>query len=317
MDGTAKVKDVYNSVMLDANFNIESLGYGKYEFGNLSGTGDWDQVTSELEIDAQLSKNARRVFNLTGSYRPKQTNTLNLRAIFNQIDFKALEPFAEGLISDVGGVAQGTVLIKGVVNAPVLEGSLMVEKGRMKFDYLQSVFTFSDKINFTESEITANNILVTDADGNTAAVRGGVFHDGFKYFSLGFNADLHNFKILNTTTKDNDHFLGTAYVTGPVAVFGPIDNLNIEANVTSNKGTRIHIPLDGATEVATQDYIQFVSKMRPSTVQRMNVCRFAGRSQIAGGIKMDFNFNLTPDATCEIIFDRQTGDIIRGNGSGV
>jgi hypothetical protein len=56
-------------------------------------------------------------------------------------------------------------------------------------------------------------------------------------------------------------FYGTAYVTGPVAVFGPIDNLSIEANVTSNKGTKIHIPLDGATEVATQDYIQFVSKM--------------------------------------------------------
>jgi hypothetical protein len=31
---------------------------------------------------------------------------------------------------------------------------------------------------------------------------------------------------------------------------------------------------------------------------------------------MDFNFNLTPDATCEIIFDRQTGDVLRGNGSG-
>jgi hypothetical protein len=43
MDGSAKVKDVYNSVILDANFAIESLGYGQYEFGNLLGTGDWDQ----------------------------------------------------------------------------------------------------------------------------------------------------------------------------------------------------------------------------------------------------------------------------------
>jgi hypothetical protein len=315
MDGSAKVKDVYNSVLLDANFNIESLGYGKYEFGNLSGTSDWDQVTSELQIDAQLSKNARKVFNLTGAYRPKLTeNTLNLKAIFNHIDFKALEPFAEGLISDVSGSAQGTVLIKGVVDAPVLEGSLMVEKGTMKFDYLQSVFTFSDKINFTESEITCNNILLTDADGNTATLRGGVFHDGFKYFSLGFNADLRNFKILNTTAPDNDTFYGTAYVTGPVAVFGPIDNLNIEANVTSNKGTKIHIPLDGATEVATQDYIQFVSKLPLEDNQSSSDS--VARKQISGGIKMDFNFNLTPDATCEIIFDRQTGDIIRGNGSG-
>ncbi len=177
------------------------------------------------------------------------------------MDFKALEPFAEELVSDVSGKAHGTVLIKGTLNAPVLDGSIMVEKGRMKFDYLQSIFTFSDKINFTESEITVNNITLTDPDGNTASLRGGVFHDGFKYFSLGFNADLHNFKILNTGVKDNEMFYGTAYVTGPVNIFGPIDNMNIEANVTSNKGTRIHIPLDGATEVATQDYIQFVSQI--------------------------------------------------------
>ena len=315
MDGSARIKDAYKSMVLDANFNIESLGYANYEFGNFSGTGEWDPGSAQLEVDAQLNKNARRVFNLTGSYHPKlATNSLNLRAVFNQVDFKAIEPFAEGLISDVGGTAQGTVFIKGVVKAPILEGSLMVEKGRMKFDYLQSVFTFNDKINFSESEISANNIQVTDSDGNTAALRGGVFHEGFKYFTLGFNADLKNFKILNTVAKDNSIFYGTAYVTGPVAVYGPIDNMTIEANVTSNKGTKIYIPLDGATEVTTQDYIQFVSQIPPkdSTSKETE----EERKQVAGGIKMDFNFNLTPDAACEIIFDRQTGDIIRANGSG-
>ncbi|MDQ6479534.1 translocation/assembly module TamB domain-containing protein [Dyadobacter sp. LHD-138] len=315
MDGSAKVRDAYNSVVLDANFNIESLGYANYEFGNFSGTGEWEQFDSQLQIDAELNKDARRIFTLVGSYRPKlNSNTLNLKANFNDMDFKALEPFSQELVSDVSGKAHGTVLIKGTLNAPVLDGSLMVEKGRMKFDYLQSVFTFSDKINFTESEITVNNITLTDPDGNTASLRGGVFHDGFKYFSLGFNADLHNFKILNTASKDNDMFYGTAYVTGPVNIYGPIDNMNIEANVTSNKNTRIHIPLDGATEVATQDYIQFVSQMpkEDSTSSSKDL----QQGKVAGGIKMNFNFNLTPDATCEIIFDRQTGDIIRANGSG-
>jgi hypothetical protein len=315
MDGSAKVKNAYNNIALDASFNIESLGYAQYEFGNFAGTGDWDTERSQLEVDAELSKNARKVFGLTGFYRPKSTaNTLDLKAIFNQVDFKAIEPFAAGLVSDVSGKAQGTVMIKGSVNAPVLEGSLAVDKGRMKFDYLQSVFTFSDIITFSESEISGNNILLTDQDGNTATLRGGVFHEGFKYFTMGFNADLRNFKILNTVAKDNDTFYGTAYVTGPVAVYGPIDNMNIEANVTSNKGTKIYIPLDGATEVATQDYIQFVSQQ--PKYDSTSASTEIARKQVSGGIKMDFNFNLTPDASCEIIFDRQTGDIIRANGSG-
>lgn len=315
MDGTSRVKDVYNNPSLDASFNIESLGYGGYEFGNFAGTGDWDTEKGQLEVDAQLSKNTEKVFKLNGFYRPRlAANTLDLKATFNQADFKGIEPFAENLISDISGKAQGTVAIKGTVAAPILEGSLMVEKGRMKFDYLQSVFTFNDKINFSESEISGDNILLTDQEGNTARLRGGVFHEGFKYFTLGFNADLNNFKILNTAAKDNDMFYGTAYVTGPVAVYGPIDNLNIEANVTSNRGTKIHIPLDGATEIATQDYIQFVSqKPKPdSTTKEVRLVQ----ARNLDAIKMEFNFNITPDAVCEIIFDRQTGDIIRANGNG-
>jgi hypothetical protein len=318
MDGSAKIKDVYKSVVLDAGFNVEGLGYGQYEFGNLSGTGEWDQLASQLLVDAQLNKNARKVFSLTGSYNPKlPANSLNMKAIFSQVDLKALEPFAEELVSDISGTAQGVVTIRGKVNAPVLEGSLMVEKGRMKFDYLQSIFTFNDKVNFSESEISVNNMILTDTEGNTATLRGGVFHDGFKYFTLGFNADLRNFKILNTTARDEDadSFYGTAFVTGQASIYGPIDNLKIEANATSNKGTKIYIPLDGATEVATQDYIQFVSKL-PLVTDTSATRSEEPERRVAGGIKMDFNFNLTPDASCEIILDRQTGDIIRAFGRG-
>jgi hypothetical protein len=93
MDGSAKVKDVYNSVILDANFAIEGLGYGQYEFGNLLGTGDWDQTTSELEIDAQLNKNARRVLSLVGFIPSEVRNEYAEPGRFStRSDFKALEP---------------------------------------------------------------------------------------------------------------------------------------------------------------------------------------------------------------------------------
>ncbi len=316
MDGSAKIRDLYNSVVLDAGFNIEGLGYAKYEFGNLSGTGEWDQLGSQLVVDAELNKNNKKVFSLTGSYNPKLVaNNLNMKAVFRQVDMEGLEPFAEELVSDISGTAQGQVMIRGSLNAPVLEGSLMVDKGRMKFDYLQSVFTFSDKVTFNESEISVNNMLLTDTEGNTATLRGGVFHDGFKYFTLGFNADLRNFKILNTTAPDNDTFYGTAFVTGQASIYGPIDNMKIEANATSNKGTKIFIPLDGATEVATQDYIQFVSK-QPKNIDSTASGSQGSAREVADVIKMDFNFNLTPDASCEIILDRQTGDIIRAFGRG-
>ncbi|PWJ60523.1 uncharacterized protein DUF490 [Dyadobacter jejuensis] len=315
MDGTAKLRDVYNNLQLDTQTKIEGLGYGKYEFGNFAAAGDWDPVSGELIVEAILNKNLKKVFDITGVYKPKApVNSLNLKANLRQFELKALEPFAGGLVSEVGGAVMGAIGVKGSLMAPILEGTLQVEQGKMKFDYLQSVFTFSDQINIREGEFSVNNMVLTDPDGNTAVVRGGVYHDGFKYFSLGFNADLKGFKILNTSPKNGDSFYGTAYVTGPVSVFGNINKLNIEANATSNKGTKIYIPLDGATEVATQDYIQFVSQLprQDGTAQGAD----PAMEKTLSGVKMDFNFNLTPDAQCEIIFDRQTGDLISGVGSG-
>ena len=314
IDGSVKMRDVYNSLVLDTKSKIENLGYGKYEFGNFTSAGEWDQVSGELMVNAVLNKNLKRVFDLTGSYKPNSTRSkLNLIADFTGFDIKALEPFSGGLISDVSGQAVGKVTINGNLSSPVLEGTLAVQKGKMKFDYLQSVFTFSDKVHFSEGEVTVKNMILTDPDGNTATVRGGVYYDRNNTVSLGFNADLKNFKILNTTAGQNSIFYGTAYVTGPVSVYGGIDNLNIEANATSNKGTKIYIPLDGATEVVTQDYIQFVSEQ---VAQQERSEPNEELVKTASGIKMDFNFNLTSDATCEIIFDRQTGDIITGVGKG-
>ncbi|TDB68175.1 translocation/assembly module TamB domain-containing protein [Arundinibacter roseus] len=316
MDGTAELHDMFNYSELSSDFKVEGLSYENYELGNFSGSGEWDQLLGQFSIDAHLEKNLSRVFTLSGNYDPnRRENSLNLKADFNGTSLKIIEPFSEGLVSDVSGTAKGVVTVKGTPENPILNGQVKIDQGRLTFDYLQSVLSFADVVTFSESEIATKNMLVTDQEGNTATVRGGVYHDGFKLFSLGFNADMRNFKILNTTLKDNDLFYGTAYVSGKASLYGPIDNLTIEADVTSNKGTRMYIPLDGATEVTTQDYIQFVSAMiKNDSLGSQNAER---RSMDVGGIKMDFNFNITPDAYCEIQLDRQAGDIIKAYGRGL
>ena len=316
VDGTTTLNDVFDSGELNSNVTIEGLSYDNYELGNFSGRGEWDQLIRQFNLDAHLDRNLSRVFSLTGSYNPRrEENSLNLKANFNNVDLKVIEPFSQDLVSDVSGKAKGLVTVKGTPASPILNGKVKIDQGKLTFDYLQSVLSFSDELTFSETEISAKNMVVTDPEGNTATVRGGVYHDGFKLFSLGFNADMRNFKILNTTSKDNDLFYGTAYVTGKASLYGPLDNLNIEASVTSNRGTRMYIPMDGATSVTTLDYIQFVSqKVKQDSLDKEEQPR--RRSEI-GGVKMDFNFNITPDAYCEIELDRQGGDMIKAYGRGL
>ncbi len=316
MDGRVRLHEVLDNTELESDFKVEGLSYDAYELGNLSGRGVWDRLIQQFNLDAHLDHHTNRVFSLTGTYNPrKKENSLNLKANFNEADLRVIEPFSQGLISNVGGSVKGVVNVSGTPEDPVLMGQVKVDRGRLKFDYLQSTLTFSDVVTFSETEIAVKNMQVRDQDGNTADVSGGVYSDGNKGFLLNFTAQMRNFKILNTTANDNDLFYGAAYVTGKANLFGSVKNLTIEADVTSNRGTRMYIPLDGATEVTTQDYIQFVSqKIKEDSLELEGG---ESRNVDIGGIKMDFNFNITPDAYCEIQLDRQAGDIIKAYGRGL
>ncbi|WP_338871448.1 translocation/assembly module TamB domain-containing protein [Spirosoma sp. SC4-14] len=319
LNGTATIRDVYATPIIESEFTVDTLSYEKALVGNLHGRAAWDQATQRLNVNANLNRNGTDVLTLTGTYKPElKTDPLALKANVNNADLHILEAFTTDLFSNLGGTAAGVVAISGTPGAPILNGDVTITGGRGRFDYLKVDFTFDDKIYFGENEIIARKLTLRDPDGNTAQVRGGVYHDGFRYFTLGFDADLKNFKILNTTVKDNDLFYGQAVVTGKAELYGPLDNLTIRANVASNKGTRIYIPLDGAATVSSDDQIRFVNRGAMPTSQTATA---VAKSDAAPAIdlsriQMDFNFDITPDAYCEIQFDRQTGDIIKAYGQG-
>ncbi|GAB3959168.1 translocation/assembly module TamB domain-containing protein [Spirosoma harenae] len=322
LNGSLSVRNIYNTPIVESALSVRALSYQNALIGDIRGQGAWDQQTQRLNVDARVNRNGADVVILGGTYTPKlKTNPLVAKATVNHADLSLLEPFTPGLFSNLGGTADGTLNVTGKPAEPVLKGEVTIQGGRGRFDYLKADFNFDDKIYFGENEIITRQITLHDPQGNTLLLRGGVYHDSFRSFTLGFDADLKNFKIMNTTAKDNEAFYGQAVVTGKAELYGPTDNLTIRANVASNKGTRIYIPLDGATTVADDDQIRFVnlSSKTPAGPTSQTAGQSANSSDNEidlSRIQMDFNFDITPDAYCEIQLDRQTGDIIKAYGQG-
>ena len=323
LNGTLAIRNVYSTPIIESSLAITALSYQKALIGNVRGQGEWDQQAQRLNVDARVSRDSVDVVTLTGTYTPQlKANPLSLKAAVNNADLSLAAPFTTGLFSNLGGIANGVVAVRGTPALPILMGQVAIRGGRGRFDYLKADFTFDDNIYFGENEIVTRKLTLRDPQGNTALIRGGVYHEGFRYFTLGFDADLKNFKIMNTAAKDNDAFYGQAVVTGKAELYGPVDNLTIHANVTSNKGTRIYIPLDGATSVAADDQIRFVNLSSAATGKPASQTANRGSAAAEGDIdlsriQMDFNFDITPDAYCEIQLDRQTGDIISAYGQGL
>lgn len=316
LNGTASVRNIYQTPILESQFAVTALAYDSTLFGDLRSRAEWDQALQRLNVDAHLSRNDADILTILGSYTPTlTTDPLNLTAAITNADLSVLDSFTKGLFSNFGGTAMGRIAIKGRPVSPVLTGELNLQNGRGRFDYLKTDFTFDNKIYLGENEIIARNLTLRDADGNTAQLRGGVFHDGFRNFTLGLTGDFRNFRIMNTSVSDNDVFYGQGVITGKAELTGPLDNLAIQANVASNKGTRIYIPLDGAASVSSDDQIRFVSHAAPKPGTGLPPDERPKGIDLSR-IMMDFNFDITPDAYCEIQLDKQTGDIIKAYGQG-
>lgn len=323
LNGSLTVRNLYDTPIVESSITVNALSYEKILLGDVSGQGVWDQQTQRLNVNARVNQKGADVVTLAGTYTPQlKTNPLAAKASVNNADLNLLEPFTTGLFSNLGGTANGVIDVTGKPDAPVLKGEIAIQGGRGQFDYLKADFAFDDKIYFGENEIITRQLTLRDPQGNTAQLRGGVFHNGFRDVNLAFDADFKNFRIMNTAAKDNDAFYGQAVITGKAELSGPTDNLTIRANVASNKGTRIYIPLDGATSVANDEQIRFVNLSRAKTDGVASQTASKSGSSAAGDIdlsriQMDFNFDITPDAYCEIQLDRQTGDIIKAYGQGL
>jgi hypothetical protein len=314
VNGEVELKNIYKNVNAESNLRIENLAVDDFLIGNIVGNGVFDNERQLLNVDYSLERLDNKILTIKGIYDSKDSeNSLDLLANLNQTNLQILEPFTKGIFSKLGGTADGTLQIKGKISHPIVEGAIDIKKGTLFFDYLKSVLNFEDKITFEPDEIRAKSLRLTDDEGNKGTLKGSVFYDGDKTFSVQLAADVNRFKILNTTRRDNDLYYGTGYATGKLNLGGTFDNLSIDADIRSDRGTRLYIPLDKAQDAGNQEDIEFMSAI----VKKDSASKKQATTQASsGGIKMDFNFEFTPDAYGEVQFDKQTGDIMRANGLG-
>jgi hypothetical protein len=311
LDGQLKVRNIYKDLDLDGGLTVKKFTLDGFVFGDINATADWMENEQHLNLNIDVLRDNFKAINIVGNIKPPtedRKEIISLLAHFNSADLGFISPVLKGVMSEISGTVTGSLKISGSLRDLRLKGEADVEDGKFKVDYLGALYTFSDKIYFTEDQIKFKNTTLVDENGNKAVIKGGIAYDGFKNFLVDIKGNFKNFNVLNTTEADNSRFYGVVNATGDFSLFGPFDDLQITANAKSERNTRIYIPLTGESEVSRKEFIRFVKKdtLDPNLVANQDNSR----------IRMFFNMEITPDAYTEIIFDKRTGDIIRGRGDG-
>jgi hypothetical protein len=204
-----------------------------------------------------------------------------------------LEPLLSSFSSHLEGFSTGKLSLHGTNAKPVVLGKLKLQRAAMMVDYLNVVYSFSNEVEFTENMIRFNELTVFDPNSNTAILSGGIKHNYFKNMSLDLTIKPDHFLAMDLNRYQNEMFYGKAFATGTVKLTGPFDNIAIDVDAKTEKGTKVSIPINYSVDVSQNDFIIFSNKADTVPVHNENELQVFGISLIIG-------MNITNDADIEI-----------------
>ncbi len=310
-NGKFTFEQVYSNPLIAGNLSMSSFGINKFPVGDIE--ADLNVGPEEILVSLTNTYNGTKSIEVTGKIGVEDQN-LDMEARLSQANLIIFEPFLSNYISGLGGTVSGSIKIGGKVSSPELDGRGRINSGKIRVNYLNTLYTLNGNVIFKPTQISFQDVTIRDQYNHTASLLGGITHTGFNNIFLNMTSTLTDFQVLNTTDENSEAFYGTAFVSGSLAVKGTTRNLDIIANATSKSGTQIFIPLASSSSQGQEDFINLINIQ--DTIRIQQIAEGINRLAIEN-VRMNFNLDITPEAYVEIIIDPKTGEGISGRGSGV
>lgn len=295
----------------DLTVNDVLLGLFKF---NVSG----DESLRNFNVHSNIENENEEIFFLDGNIGVVKDHTkLHLEAGFSKFNLKSLAPLLSSIMSDVRGDASGRVAIKGTHKDPKIDGRLYLKNSGMRpvFTGVDYVFEENTTLDVTESKFILRNANISDSKYHTKGmINGTISHKAFKDWNLDLRLGSDNLLALDTKYVEGTPYYGVAFIDGFATILGPAEALHIKIEAKSQSGTNIKIPLGDTGGVGDNNFIHFLSPEEKRNREK-GIVNVLNPNQF-GGIQLDFEFEITPNAEIEVILDTETGHAMKGKGAG-
>jgi len=291
-----QVNDIYmGNLLMDVQGNTNLTDYSVYtilekkEIESLSATGNIDVSGNEPAIDLEVN--------------------------LSRLNMSIFSALGADVLTDIRGFASGQAFVTGNYKNPDFSGSLSLNKAGLRIPYLNVDLDFQDEaqINLTKQQFLFDNIDIIDTKFNTRGVLDGtISHRNFSEWFLDLSLNSDRLLVLDTEADEDALYYGTAFIDGEASIKGPTDQLVIDVNAATERGTVFKIPLSDTESVGDNSFIRFLSPEEKAA-------RLAGEElelPEVKGIEMIFDLDITNEAEVEVVVDKTSGSTLRGRGSG-
>ncbi len=311
--GHATLRNIMSVPEIEASFIVNQVMLNHKLIGNARLFSNWDKVKKNVNAHALFYDDKNDTLaTAKGVYVPKN-DSLDFVFDSKKLSIEFLDQYFESVVQSVKGDASGKIRMFGPSKTIFFEGDAFITNGQASVKMLKTTYTFNDSVHLTPKTVKFKNITLYDQERNSGIMSGILNHNGvFKDMNFDINMRSKNILALNTHAEDNDYFFGKAYVNGTVRIYGNEKVANIVVNAISQPNTKCFIQMGGASKASDNTFITFVNNK--STIKNEQVVPKLTESTF--NVKINLQFEVTPDAEMELIISPKEGDMITGRGEG-
>lgn len=311
IDGGMSVTGIDEQMSFNSGLRIDSLMINNRFVGDVSVDSYWDDAEKAITIDAGITGmhddgHQKKSFELSGNYYPlDKEESLDLDMNVNNFHLNSIEPLVKSVIGRLDGVLDGSVSVTGSLSEPVLDGFLALNDAGVKINFLNTYYKMNDTVHLSENLIDLGHLSLLDTLGNNAVVSGIISHNYLKDYNLDVRLSCDDFAAMNIPAERAGGFYGSAIADGDILIKGGFDDILIDIDATTRRGTEISIPISGSNTV-DDNFIVFVQQKRETdTVAEEKVTRAVKSSNLTLNLDAEVN----PDAKLNIILPSNMGNI--------
>lgn len=316
LNGTLDVLQQNDVYVPDSNISIENLQFNEYQLGDLRADIVGNQSLTDYTVNMFLKSDNLMLFDIQGNIDVSKNNSnVDLNIAFDNFDLEPLNVFGADVINQIRGFASGDVKVSGDLKKPQIDGKLILDNAGLAIPYLNVdyAFDFDTEVTLKEQRFVFNEVTMTDSEFfSKATLNGFMSHNNFSDWRLGLTVDTNRLLVLNTDDAEDALYYGTAFMRGQANIHGPTDQLMIDVEGSTAKGTVFKIPLNDVESFGDNSYIHFLTPEEKAARLKGEAIT---ETQVKG-LELKFDLDVNQNADIEIVIDRNSGSTIQGSGEG-
>ena len=313
MNGTVRVNKVFRKLFVDADIKATDVKFNNIDVGTVTVIGDYTNSTRLLHLDPKtgiFNKEASVTASGTMSFDSTSRQKIDGLIAFRKAPVAWATPFLSGVMSNLGGTAEGLINIKGTAKSPEIDGAVNLFNGAFRLDYMGTNYTIPfATVKIDNRRIELGKIMIFDRNSRFAMLTGHFSHNLFSNMRSRIKVESREFEVMNLASYENNLFYGNVIASfDSVTLRGRFNDLRLNVyNIAPATKSRLFIPVNSSGESGSYSYVSFKNygKTQDKTLRKR-------KDKFSVSIDADLNTM----AEMVIVLDPSNGDEIRARGDG-